>query len=209
MPVVLDDLRRFAIRRSLFPPTTLRRAIEQLGFIQADPIRAPARAQDLTLRHRVRGYHAGDLERRYMSLGIEEDFFVNYGFVPRATQAADASALRIVGGCARQEGEGTSGLRRQQDGGASARGRRTLRAWHGHELLGWFIVCHDAPLDTSALPRRAAGGGSRGWHQAVRHPDASAGAIRCVWTPCRARSSDRSRRARLRAAAGGKPRRGW
>ena len=87
MPVVLDDLRRFAIRRSLFPPTTLRRAIEQLGFVQADPIRAPARAQDLTLRHRVRGYHAGDLERRYMSLGIEEDFFVNYGFVPRATQA--------------------------------------------------------------------------------------------------------------------------
>ena len=68
-------------------PTTLKRALERLGFVQADPIRAPARAQDLTLRHRVKGYRAGDLERRYAALGIEEDFFVNYGFVPRAVQA--------------------------------------------------------------------------------------------------------------------------
>jgi len=48
----------------------------------ADPIRAPARAQDLTLRHRVKDYRAGDLERRYAALGVEEDFFVTYGFVP-------------------------------------------------------------------------------------------------------------------------------
>ena len=73
--------------RSLFKPTTLRRAIERLGFVQADPIRAPARAQDLTLRHRVKDYCAGDLERRYSTLGVEEDFFVNYGFLPTATQA--------------------------------------------------------------------------------------------------------------------------
>ena len=83
----LDDLRRYAVARSLFKPTTLPRAIAKLGFVQADPIRAPARAQDLTLRHRVTGYRAGDLERRYPQLDIEEDFFVNYGFVPRATQA--------------------------------------------------------------------------------------------------------------------------
>jgi uncharacterized protein YcaQ len=31
----------------------------------------------------VRGYRAGDLERRYPELAIEEDFFVNYGFLPR------------------------------------------------------------------------------------------------------------------------------
>jgi uncharacterized protein len=79
----LDDLRRYAIARSLFKPTTLPRAIARLGFVQADPIRAPARAQDLTLRHRVTNYRAGDLERRYAKLPIEEDFFVNYGFVPR------------------------------------------------------------------------------------------------------------------------------
>ena len=85
MPITLTDLRRYAIARTLFKPTTLPKAITKLGFVQADPIRAPARAQDLTLRHRVLGYCAGDLERRYAKLGIEEDFFVNYGFVPHAT----------------------------------------------------------------------------------------------------------------------------
>src|SRR3954454_3824553 len=85
--MTLDDLRRFAVARSLFAPTTLRRAIERMGFVQADPIRAPARAQDLILRQRVRDYRAGDLERRYETLGIEEDFFINYGYVTRAVQA--------------------------------------------------------------------------------------------------------------------------
>lgn len=83
--LTVDDLRRHAIARSLFKPTTLPKAITKLGFVQADPIRAPARAQDLTLRHRVADYRAGDLERRYPRLAIEEDFFVNYGFLPRAT----------------------------------------------------------------------------------------------------------------------------
>ena len=83
----LDDLRRFAVARSLFPPTTLRRALQRLGFVQADPIRAPARAQDLILRPRVAGYRAGDLERRYAALGVEEDFFINYGFVTRTVHA--------------------------------------------------------------------------------------------------------------------------
>lgn len=79
----LDDLRRYAIARTLFKPTTLPRAIRQLGFVQADPIRAPARAQDLTLRHRVKDYRAGDLEARYTRLPVEEDCLVNYGFLPR------------------------------------------------------------------------------------------------------------------------------
>ena len=87
MPISLSHLRRYAIARSLFKPTTLRRAIEKLGFVQADPIRAPARAQDLTLRHRVNGYRAGDLERLYPTLALEEDFFVNYGFLPRTHHA--------------------------------------------------------------------------------------------------------------------------
>ena len=87
MPISLQELRRYAIARSLFKPTTLKRAIEKLGFVQADPIRAPARAQDLTLRHRVKDYRAGDLERRYPDLAIEEDFFVNYGFLPRTQHA--------------------------------------------------------------------------------------------------------------------------
>ncbi|MDR7298446.1 uncharacterized protein YcaQ [Pelomonas aquatica] len=78
----LATLRRHAVARSLFAPTTLLAAVQRLGgFVQADPLRAPARAQDLTLRHRVKGYRAGDLERRYPRLPLQEDFFINYGFV--------------------------------------------------------------------------------------------------------------------------------
>jgi len=80
--LTLTDLRRHAVARSLFAPTTLLEAVQRLGgFVQADPLRAPARAQDLTLRHRVKAYRAGDLERRYPKLPLQEDFFINYGFL--------------------------------------------------------------------------------------------------------------------------------
>ena len=81
--VGLADLRRFTIARSLIVAPDLKGTLDRLGFVQADPIRAPARTQDLVLRHRVPGYRAGDLDRRYAELDIEEDFFVNYGFLPR------------------------------------------------------------------------------------------------------------------------------
>jgi uncharacterized protein YcaQ len=87
MPVTLDDLRRFTIARNFPTPTTLKQAVQRLGFVQADPIRAPARAQDLILRHRVKNYRAGDLDHHYAKLGLEEDFFVTYGFVTRSLQA--------------------------------------------------------------------------------------------------------------------------
>ena len=87
MPITFDHLRRYAVARSLFKPTTLKGALHRLGFVQADPIRAPARAQDLILRHRVKGYHAGDLERLYPKLEIEEDFFVVYGVLTKSLQA--------------------------------------------------------------------------------------------------------------------------
>jgi uncharacterized protein YcaQ len=58
-----------------------------LGFLQADPICAPARAPDLTLRHGVVNYRAGNLERIDLRLSIEEDFFINYGFLARDVHA--------------------------------------------------------------------------------------------------------------------------
>lgn len=85
--ISIDTLRRTAIAHSLFSTTRLDEALRRFGFVQADPIRAPARAQDLTLRQRVTGYRAGDLDRAYPSLEVEEDFFVNYGFVTRAVQS--------------------------------------------------------------------------------------------------------------------------
>lgn len=78
----IRDLRSVAIQNSLFANTTLRGAIERLGFVQADPIRSPATAQDLILRHRVKGYRIGDLERNYASLDLEEDYLYAYGFLP-------------------------------------------------------------------------------------------------------------------------------
>ncbi len=87
MLLTIADLRRYALARSLFAPTTLPKAVARLGFVQADPIRAPARAQDWTLFQRVTDYCAGDLELRYPKLAIEEDSFVNYGFVTRSLQA--------------------------------------------------------------------------------------------------------------------------
>lgn len=87
MLITLEELRQFTVARNFFKPTTLKRAIHRMSFVQADPIRAPARAQDLILRHRVKNYHAGDLERRYETLGVEEDFFIIYGFVTSSLQA--------------------------------------------------------------------------------------------------------------------------
>ena len=99
-PATLAQLRAHAIAHSLFKPTTLPAALRRMGFVQADPIRAPSRAQDLILRHRVAGYRDGDLERRYPRLDIEEDALHNYGFVSRELQAllhprATAKQFRI------------------------------------------------------------------------------------------------------------------
>jgi uncharacterized protein YcaQ len=69
------------------PATTLAAAIDRLGFIQADPIRAPARAHDLILRQRVAGYRAGDLERAYPTLELDEDVLYAYGFMPQRVAA--------------------------------------------------------------------------------------------------------------------------
>ena len=82
-PVTVEELRRFAVARSLFAPCALTKAVKQLGYLQADPIRAPARAQDLILRHRVSNYRADDLEKKYAGLPLIEDSIYNYGFFHR------------------------------------------------------------------------------------------------------------------------------
>ena len=87
-PLTLDTLRRYAVNRTLFAPTTLQNALTKIGFVQIDPISAPAPAHDLILRHRVQGYQKGDIERVYSqsqsSWALEEAFFINHGYVPRA-----------------------------------------------------------------------------------------------------------------------------
>ncbi len=77
-------LRSRAVAHTLFSEPVLARALVRLPFVQADPIRAPARAQDLILRQRVEGYRVGDLERSYAELDLEEGYLYAYGFQPRA-----------------------------------------------------------------------------------------------------------------------------
>ena len=84
VPTDLRRLRVHAITHTLFPRASLKAAVDRLGFVQADPIRSPARAQDLILRLRATGYRAGDLDRHYRELELEEDFVYAYGFVPQS-----------------------------------------------------------------------------------------------------------------------------
>jgi uncharacterized protein YcaQ len=129
------DCRRRAVASLYRRTTTLSTAIARLGFVQADPIRAPATAQDLILRHRVTGYRAGELERRYASCAVEEEYLYAYGFVPRATRALlqprktrpmsklEARCLAIV----RERGE-THPRDLESELGA----RRVVNAWGGY-----------------------------------------------------------------------------
>jgi uncharacterized protein YcaQ len=76
-------LRQQVLGWSLGVSGALPDVLARLEFVQSDPIRAPARAQDLILRHRVVDYRVGDLDRSYPELDIDEDWLYVYGFVAR------------------------------------------------------------------------------------------------------------------------------
>ncbi|MDS0134516.1 MULTISPECIES: DNA glycosylase AlkZ-like family protein [unclassified Amycolatopsis] len=86
----LRRLRAAAVHATLGDPGALTAAVEALEFVQYDPIRRPGRAQDLILRHRVRGYREGGLERAYDRLGLDEGYLHVYGaMTPRLRALAD------------------------------------------------------------------------------------------------------------------------
>jgi uncharacterized protein YcaQ len=133
--LTVRSLRRHAITQSLFAPTRLQEAIDRLAFVQADPIRSPARAQDLILRHRAQGYRAGDLERQYPSLEVEEDYLYAYGFLskrvwhllhPRKTKSMRQLEKRVLE-VVRNLGETHPGVLEAHLGA-----RRVVNAWGGY-----------------------------------------------------------------------------
>jgi uncharacterized protein YcaQ len=83
MDIALRRLRAQAARHTLFRAARLDEGLSRLPFVQADPIRSPARAQDLILRQRIDGYRVGDLDRAYPELDLEEGHLYAYGFLPR------------------------------------------------------------------------------------------------------------------------------
>jgi len=67
---------------SFFQVESVLDAVERLGFLQIDPMQAPARAQDMILRQRIKGYRVGDLEKAYPELPLDEDYLHVYGVMP-------------------------------------------------------------------------------------------------------------------------------
>ena len=145
-------LRQRAIGNTMFPPTSLNNAFRRLGFVQADPIRSPARAQDLILRHRIKGYRAGDLEALYPKLKLEEDYLYAYGFMshslwnilhprPKIDLSADEQRLFDVVSAHRRihprELEAYFGRKREINawGSYSKATTRTLQSLHYHGFL--------------------------------------------------------------------------
>lgn len=185
VPVVssIPWLRRQAVAWSLTQSPDLGEAMAQLGFVQADPIRAPARAQDLILRQRVPSYRVGDLERDYPTLPVEEDYLYAYGFItrplrrflhPRSTGNSDyrptglaADVLAFV----REHGEThprtlvtAFGRTRVINawGGQSAATTRALEELHRYGLVrvtrrenGVRLYGPAPPVEPLDLPRRA------------------------------------------------------
>ena len=190
---MLRDLRRFAVSRSLFPPTTLGDAVGRLGFVQADPIRAPARAQDLTLRHRVNGYRAGDLERGYAQLEIEEDVFINYGYVTRGRPGADAPAHRrgTAGRAAQGAGAGRCWRSSRERGEVHPRevDLRTFRTARSRTTGAARRNATTHLLESHALPRTGARRAPR-----ARDPDLHRARARGRHPPAPPRGARRSMR---------------
>ena len=79
--LALTDFRRRVVAGSFPDFQQLSDALHWLQFVQADPIRSPARAQDLMLRQRVAGYVAGHLEETFPDLDAEEGYLFAYGFM--------------------------------------------------------------------------------------------------------------------------------
>lgn len=79
----LNQFRRRVVAECFPEFSSLSEALKELHFVQADPIRSPARAQDLILRQRVNGYSAGDLENRFPDLDAEEGYLFAYGIMTR------------------------------------------------------------------------------------------------------------------------------
>jgi len=77
----LSEFKRRVVAEAFPNFLQLSDAISGLQFVQADPIRSPARAQDLMLRQRVAGYVAGDLEKTFPKLEAEEGYLFAYGFM--------------------------------------------------------------------------------------------------------------------------------
>ena len=180
MALTKDDLRRYAVARSLFAPTTLKRAVHKLGFVQADPIRAPgagagpdaspSRAELPRWRSRAALCGSRRPGRLLRQLRIRRRGGPGPDAPARRTDALAALARQARGGAAR--------FRPRARRGAPARSGRSFLARDRHELLGRLVERHYASARRHALPRSAASGAARPGHPHLRRARPRARAAR-------------------------------
>ena len=186
------------------PRHGLAETLADIEFVQADPIRAPARAQDLILRQRVRGYRVGDLDRHYPALDLDEDRLYVYGFVARRLRPYlyprrhERRRRRQVRG--HRPHRRRAGLRARARGDPSARRAGPFRARARHQRLGRLVLGDHARARTAPPLRPACGSptGSRAsaatrWRRpsATRSTPTSGHARWACWSPARWRRRPR------------------
>ncbi|HMJ06759.1 MAG TPA: hypothetical protein VK474_10930 [Chthoniobacterales bacterium] len=122
----------------------------------------------MILRPRVTGYRAGELERRDESLGIEEDFFVAYGFVTKATPPLMHRRLDLRGPAeGRQQFVVARNRERKLLDFVAERGAVHPREAEEHfahrsaQLLGRLVAPDPANARHAELSRAAAGDATR------------------------------------------------
>lgn len=77
--IALTILRRQAVESAGFGQGQLEAVTGAIEFVQYDPIRKPARAQELILAQRVGQYRTGDLDLFYPVSDLEEGYLYAYG----------------------------------------------------------------------------------------------------------------------------------
>lgn len=154
----LSEFRKRVVAGSFPEFSYLPDALEGMHFVQADPIRSPARAQDLILRQRVGGYAAGDLEDTYPDMEVEEGYLFAYGFMTphvwqnlcrrphRKLKKLERAVLEAVsekGEVHPRELDAIFGQKSVENywGGKSRETKRTLESLHHH---GYLRVCRRA-----------------------------------------------------------------
>ena len=179
MVITLDDLRRFAVARSLFPPTTLHARIETLGLRagRSDP-RAGARAGPDAAPPRQ------GLPRRRPGAPLRDarcrgGLLHQLRLRARAGAGVDASARghrRAGRGARRKQAEALLEFVRERGAVHPRDVDRAFLARHGDELLGRLVERHDPSAGRHALPRPAARRAARRRHPHLRGARARAAA---------------------------------
>ena len=203
----LAGLRRLAVARTFFAPTTIEQAVARFGFVQADPdpgAGAGAGSHAAPSGRRVSRRRSGTLLSHAAGRG---GLLRQLRLPSEGRPGIDAPAIgdgQVVTTTAHAGGR-AAGVRARARHGASSGGRCLLRPRDGDELLGRRVERHHPPAGRDALSRAAADCAARRRRQDLRRPRPAGREAGCGGAAGAGRRADRCRRGDLRAAAGAEP----